>query len=520
VLERCPRQTLLRAWGTSVAPTTVQRRGRASIAQGRRLCMGRGACKGMRDSAENGGVSGPTPWVAEQPGTLNAPPRSWYGCFRVSIIETRVRRGGPTAIRARGFPRRAALRLDGAASSGLGVWDATGAMAPRPCRSQRLPWRGCPRTRFPPLSWGPGHRPAHAASGLARGKRLRAMPSAALRLAAARCPTPGLVSRRAMAAWAAARRCAIAPRTRALASSQDASALQGSGRKKLGGAVPRPSQASLRWSRFARRRPRATAARASTARWPARSAAPRARAEPPALSGPTAARGPWASSQTAGHRWSARAGAWTSGRRSRVRCRPCPGGGATAPPPPAMAEQLHDPGRVWHVRLPSGDGRDGLGRHAQAGARACAPLGDRPPVHARAVHGHLQTAGRLAPGGPRPQGGGQRPPRPARRAGLLPLGTGAAARHARLWVEGEPAALGSAHRQRPPPGVLTPHGLRVGGRSAAACWRRAQRQPVVPPRPPVLRLAGGRPEKLPPGGGRRSGAQPRPWHRPGRGAPS
>jgi len=50
VLERCPRQTLLRAWGTSVAPTTVQRRGRASIAQGRRLCMGRGACKGMRDS--------------------------------------------------------------------------------------------------------------------------------------------------------------------------------------------------------------------------------------------------------------------------------------------------------------------------------------------------------------------------------------------------------------------------------------------------------------------------------------
>src|SRR5262249_40941989 len=25
-------------------------------------------------SAENGGVSGPTPWVAERPGTLNAPP--------------------------------------------------------------------------------------------------------------------------------------------------------------------------------------------------------------------------------------------------------------------------------------------------------------------------------------------------------------------------------------------------------------------------------------------------------------
>ena len=195
-------------------------------------------------------------------------------------------------------------------------------------------------------------------------------------------------------------------------------------------------------------------------------------------------------------------------------------GGATAPPPPAMAEQLRDPGRVWHVRLPSGDGPDGLGMYDQECALACEQMGDRPPVHIRAVHGHLRTAGRRAPGGPRPQGGGQRPPRPARRAGLLPLGTGAAARHARLWVEGEPAALGSAHRQRPPPGVLSPHGLRVGGRSAAACWRRAQRQPVVPPRPPVLRLAGGRPEKLPPGGGRRSGAQPRPWHRPGRGAPS
>ena len=53
VLYRCARQTLLRAWRTSVSPTAVQRRGRASIPQCRLIFVGRGAESCMGDSTEN-----------------------------------------------------------------------------------------------------------------------------------------------------------------------------------------------------------------------------------------------------------------------------------------------------------------------------------------------------------------------------------------------------------------------------------------------------------------------------------
>ena len=66
VLQRCARQTLLRVRSTSVSPTTVQRRGLASIPQGRPIFMGCGAEACMGDSPENSRVifiRGGEPWL-------------------------------------------------------------------------------------------------------------------------------------------------------------------------------------------------------------------------------------------------------------------------------------------------------------------------------------------------------------------------------------------------------------------------------------------------------------------------
>jgi hypothetical protein len=129
-----------------------------------------------------------------------------------------------------------------------------------------------------------------------------------------------------MASGAAVSRWALAPLRRALASSPSSRALPCAVSKKLWGAVTRPSEASLRWSRLARRRPRAKAASASPSRWPARSAANMARAETPEISVTTEARFRFASSQTAGPRWSARARSGPRGLRERVRSRNCRSG--------------------------------------------------------------------------------------------------------------------------------------------------------------------------------------------------
>src|ERR671930_2808550 len=96
----------------------------------------------------------------------------------------------PTAIRARFFPRRAAIRRYWAARYVFFVLEATWAISTRICRSQRLPFHVLPLKRLPPLSWFPGHLPAQEARCLALGKRLRSVPISAIRLAAARCPTP------------------------------------------------------------------------------------------------------------------------------------------------------------------------------------------------------------------------------------------------------------------------------------------------------------------------------------------
>src|SRR6266446_4862431 len=88
----------------------------------------------------------------------------------------------PTAIRARFLPRRAAMRLYCAARYVFLVFEATWAISTRICRSQRLPLRVFPLRRFPPLSWFPGHIPAHEARCLALGNRLISVPISAMRI--------------------------------------------------------------------------------------------------------------------------------------------------------------------------------------------------------------------------------------------------------------------------------------------------------------------------------------------------
>jgi hypothetical protein len=53
VLQRCAGQTLLRARGTSVSPTFIQRRGLLSITQRGLIFIRCGALPGMMDSSEN-----------------------------------------------------------------------------------------------------------------------------------------------------------------------------------------------------------------------------------------------------------------------------------------------------------------------------------------------------------------------------------------------------------------------------------------------------------------------------------
>src|SRR5215831_17757699 len=82
----------------------------------------------------------------------------------------------PTAIIARPFPRRAAMRRNWAARYVPFMRLATLATSASVRRSQGLPRRVRPLRRRPPLSALPGHIPAQEARCSALGKRERSVP--------------------------------------------------------------------------------------------------------------------------------------------------------------------------------------------------------------------------------------------------------------------------------------------------------------------------------------------------------
>jgi site-specific DNA recombinase len=140
-------------------------------------------------------------------------------------------------------------------------------------------------------------------------------------------------------------------------------------------------------------------------------------------------------------------------------------------------------------------------------------------VHTGAFHGDVGTARLLEPVGQRSQVGGHRPEGPDLFDGLQPLGTGDQARDHGLFVHVESTAMGIYHVHHAPPCVMAPHGMLASCSISPACFRRAERQTVVPPSIQVLLLAGLRHENLPTFCVRWSGDQHSPFHSRWRGGP-
>jgi hypothetical protein len=103
-------------------------------------------------------------------------PNSWSGSRLVSIWEMATSTEWPTAITARPFPRRAALRRKWAARYVPFILLATLATSASVRRSHGVPRRVRPLRRRPPLSALPGHLPAQEARCSALGQRDRSVP--------------------------------------------------------------------------------------------------------------------------------------------------------------------------------------------------------------------------------------------------------------------------------------------------------------------------------------------------------
>ena len=111
-------------------------------------------------------------------------------------------------------------------------------------------------------------------------------------------------------------------------------------------------------------------------------------------------------------------------------------------------------------------------------------------VDPRAFHGHVRTRCLLEPIGQRQQIGRHRAEDPYLFDGLGSLSTYDEARRDGLFVDVEATAAGIQYIHQAPPEVETPHGMPVSCRISAACFRRAERQTVVPPSIQALLLAG------------------------------